>query len=128
MHKIIAIGILSWNSEERRSDRYGSVHITEDLDGDRFIKFPNDILDKKGKLFAIVAETRQSRHIGDLFRGIYPQTPTTGDRIELGEGTVFFENNSIGLMPDDGRDSDWLNPVNLYKLHEQTVALYFEPI
>lgn len=32
----------------------------------------------------------------------------------------------VGLKPEDGRKTDWLNPHNLYRAHEQTVRLYFE--
>ena len=74
-------------------------------------------------------ETRQSSHIGDIFRGISPSTPQIGDSIELGEGTLFVsaspEGQWVGLEPDELRNSDWLDPEALYRVHDQTVVLSF---
>lgn len=134
---ILGYGIFGWMSPERKSDRYGAVAL---FDGDskekKLIDSPIVHLDKikevegkKGSLYVEVLETRQSTHIGDMFRGIYPSTPKKGAKIKLGEGVLFTEVSygiqTIGLRPDDGRQSDWLNPKKLYKAHEQTVNLFF---
>ena len=34
---------------------------------------------------------------------------------------------SRSRRPDDGRDYDWLDPKALYRCHEQTVRLTFDP-
>jgi len=82
--------------------------------------------ERYGTLIAIVKETRPSGHVGDFFRGLQPSTPKIGERIELGTGTIFYDDHeTIGLRPDDGRDRDWLDPRKLYRLHDQTVELYF---
>jgi len=81
----------------------------------------------RGQLVAIVKETRQSRHIGDFFHGAFPKTPKVGEKIILGEGTLFFQcENTVGVNPDDGRDTLWLDIEGLYKAHEQTVTLCFK--
>ncbi len=80
---------------------------------------------------AHIIETRQSQHIGDIFRGIGPSTPTAGDAITLGAGTLFTEMDDgvprIGVTPDDGRETDWMDPRALYRCHSQTVRLEFRP-
>jgi hypothetical protein len=85
-------------------------------------------------LTAKVIETRNSRHIGDRQRNIKPTRPEVGEVIEIGRGELFLEpsrwepgaccgNVYLGLLPDDGRDRAWLDPVKLFRLHTQTVEL-----
>jgi hypothetical protein len=87
-----------------------------------------------------VVESRPSGHAGDLFRKILPpEQPTpVGTVIDLGEGELFVwhENDDgfptggihIGLRPDDGRKTDWFDPNLLYRLHDQTLEIFIEPI
>ena len=71
-----------------------------------------------------------------MLRGLAPTIPDLGEKIVLGDGTLFYEDMTdsgsnvslVGLEPDDGREHDWLDVQSLYKLHEQTVDLYFEPL
>lgn len=83
-----------------------------------------------GQLIAKVLKVRESKHIGDLFRGFFPTTPEVGEEIILGEGDVFYEvvegEVHIGLRPRDGRKKDWLDPKKLYRAHAQYVELYFK--
>jgi hypothetical protein len=134
-HRVLGEGILTWPRGERVSDRYGLVMLMKDGDSwtspTGYIGLDRSIDGARGTLTAEVLETRQSTHIGDLFRGLFPVTPEVGERITLGTGTVFFDRgddheDEIGLRPDDGRDSDWLDPKALYRAHEQTVRLTFE--
>ncbi len=128
---IIAEGILTWHADERRSGRYGSVEMLDE-DG-KFLTLDVGLVEgEHGRLFAEVVETRRSHHVGDFSREIGPSTPEVGDVIELGAGTLFVESpggsaDQVGLRPDDDRDSDWLDPRALYRLHSQTVKLQFEP-
>lgn len=128
----IGMGALSWNANERRSDRYGSVSLFDVPGPDgRVLPLAKDVAGK-GILFAHVTATCKSWHIGDLFRGIFPSQPDVGDLIVLGDpGDLFFEMRndirSVGIRPIVDRDSDWLNPHALYRLHDQTVELYFLP-
>lgn len=124
---LIGKGILDWPESERVSNRYGNINLFDN--NDNYIKFEKTLNGWEGTLFAVVTETRASGHIGDLFRGLFPETPNINEKIILGTGTIFFENNynCIGLKPDDGRDSDWFDPKSLYRCHEQAVELYFEP-
>jgi hypothetical protein len=127
---VVGEGRLSWFGEERRSDRYGSVILM--LDGDSmtefsgYVEFDQALAGQRGSLVVEVLETRESTHIGDLFRGFFPSTPQVGEVIRLGSGAVFVEPgeiSTIGLLPDDHRTSDWLDPQALYRAHEQTVRL-----
>ena len=34
--------------------------------------------------------------------------------------------DAIGLRPDDGRETDWLNPQSFFRLHLSKIELYFE--
>lgn len=136
----LGTGILTWNAGERRSDRYGSVWLmndghTSETEGEPQhlldISACKDVVGKRGRLVAMVVSPRKSTHIGDLFRGLFPSIPDTGEEITLGDGTAFLEKTDLyfafGLSPDDGRDHDWLNPANLYRAHEQLVTLCFIP-
>jgi hypothetical protein len=124
----LGTGVLSWNGAERRSDRYGSVVLLPSPDSEKPIHLIQVKAGRRGRLVAIVKETRHSRHIGDLSHGVFPKTPKVGQKITLGEGALFFENDEVGLQPDDGRDTQWLDMRALYNVHEQTVTLFFEEL
>jgi hypothetical protein len=84
----------------------------------------------RGKLLARVIETRQSDHVGDQFRKILPSMPKVGEEIVLGEGELAIATGPqpcyfAGIIPDDGRDKDWLDPRQLYRVVHQTVDLVF---
>lgn len=116
---LIGHGQLNWPPGERISDRYGMVR----LNG---VDIAPTHAGEQATLYAVVTEARKSRHIGDLFRGLFPSTPSVGDQIELGTGTLFFEDGGVGLEPPDGRDTDWLDPHALYSVHDLTVDLYIQ--
>lgn len=134
----IASGVFGWDSGERRSNRYGSIQIrSSPYDGNvvataTFNRKAMDALTgKRVRLACSVVETRASGHIGDAFLKIKPSTPTVGDVIELGVGVLFVADGydglpEIGLMPEDGRRELWIDPRQLYRLHDQTVDLYAE--
>lgn len=128
-HIELGTGTLNWHAGERRSDRYGYVHLNDHIDGEPQPLKGIGTTPRHGQLVALVRATRPSRHIGDLIRGIYPLTPMIGVAIVLGIGTLHYAGDglSVGLLPDDGRDHDWLNPHALYQAHEQTVTLLFVP-
>jgi hypothetical protein len=79
-----------------------------------------------GRLIAVVRKVREVAHIGDLFHRVFPIKPEVGEMVILGEGTLRFEGNGVGLLPDDGRTTLWLNIPALYRVHNQTVTLFFE--
>src|SRR3989344_6572907 len=125
----LGTGVLNWDGAERRSGRYGQVFLLPSPDSEKRVKLIQVKGDVCGRLIAIVKEARQSRHIGDLFYGVFPETPEVGQKITLGEGTLFFRNyDTVGVQPDDGRDTLWLDINGLYKAHEQTVTLCFEEL
>lgn len=124
---VLGTGVLGWNGHERRSDRYGYISLFLSPDSDKAVSLSRRLAGY-GKLVAKVLEIRKSYHIGDLFRGIFPETPEVGEEITLGEGWLSFTGPTVvGLKPDDKRETDWLNPRSLYRLHQQTVELYFIP-
>ncbi|MEK9196233.1 MAG: hypothetical protein AAB914_02580, partial [Patescibacteria group bacterium] len=67
-----------------------------------------------GRLLVRVLATRESYHVGDGERIIKPTTPEVDEVIILGEGELFAEMadyndafiNSIGVRPEDGRETD----------------------
>jgi hypothetical protein len=138
---LLGKGVLTWNATERRSDRYGAVWLMEDGNTSLDPRTPERTLDGKalrsvngqrGTITAEVIDPRESTHIGDLFRGIFPSRPMKWESITLGSGEVFVEHDDhagdvVGIKPDDGRDKDWLNPHALYRAHEQLVELRFHP-
>lgn len=123
----LGTGALDWERKERISDRYGLVKLfdkpgpAKQAIGLRRIKEG-----LHGRLVAVVKETRESTHIGDLFHRVFPTRPEVGEQIVLGEGMLFFEDGGVGLMPDDGREALWLNMQSLYRAHSQTVTLFFD--
>lgn len=128
MNTLLGIGELNWHRSERITDRYGSVGL---FCGDKTIELNSamELQGLTGKLICRVIEARKSPHIGDFMRGLFPETPEIGEELTLGEGIFFVEMNKdgfyVGLEPSDGRESDWLNPKNLYRAHSQTVSLHF---
>jgi hypothetical protein len=133
---LLGVGVLNWDGSERRSDRYGFVNLFTDMSMEKRVNFSDRltvqkvrllIAGRKVRLIAVVKETRKSSHIGDLFRIIFPSTPSIGEIIPLGEGLLtFLDDTTVGLKPLDGRKNDWLDPHALYRVHEQTVALVVE--
>jgi hypothetical protein len=134
---ILGRGVLTWDANERRSDRYGTVFLMEE-GHDSWTAGPSLITEDickeaiglKGGLLVRVLETRESTHIGDLMRGIFPKRPKVNTQFELGQGTFFIERAhdggvQVGLRPPDPSKRDWLNPRALYAAHEQTVELVF---
>jgi len=161
MTEIVARGIFQWDGAERRTDRYGTFvivahdedtafdrdgvkHVFSDWEADEKDAFLDTAkvaryVGKRTRITARVINTRQSRHIGDLFRGIKPSMPDIGEEIDLGAGEFFTEPSTwpaggccgeifIGLRPDDGRADDWFDPRKLYRLHTQTVEIALEVI
>lgn len=134
MEILLGKGVLSWPACERRSARYGTVMLMQE-GTNSFTKEERPVTletkpepGQRVKLFVVVTKSRKSTHLGDLFLGISPSTPSIGERIDLGEGSLFYEDfrgyTLVGLRPDDGRKSDWLDPKKLYQAHEQSVELY----
>jgi hypothetical protein len=141
-------GIFTWPRMERVTDRYGAIAITDKAYEDRMTgpaaefkgaAVQSDLpllVGKRCRIVATVLETRDSNHIGDIFRGIGPSRPNVGEVIDLGEGEFFIEPDqdwavggvTFGLKPDDGRPNDWFDPRKLYRLHDQTVALEITPV
>lgn len=132
-------GIFGWDATERRTDRYGSF--TLDKTGYSYNGVYDDakwdnveqleaLVGKRVKIEATVIVDRDSAHIGDLSRKIFPSRPVTGETIVLGIGKFFISpaswsasQFSVGVEPDDGRANDWIEPVKLYRLHDQTVTI-----
>lgn len=134
---LLGTGVLTWNRSERASDRYGTVALIADGENSQTRGGSYLLLERvcgRGRLFVVVLEERTSTHIGDLVRGIFPKPTRAGSKILLNKkaGTVFLEKNvqagiSIGIRPDDPtQTSDWLDPRQLYRVHEHLVELWYE--
>jgi hypothetical protein len=126
----LGLGQLWWPRFERQTDRYGTVFLLTGPDADTYVRFEGAPVGQLGRLVAVVVETRRSGHCGDIARSLAPTTPVVGEEITLGAGTLFTETdadlgltNAVGLVPEDHRDSDWLDPRALYRCHNQTVRL-----
>ncbi len=134
----VAYGIFTWDSQERRSNRYGSILVANTnynqdaptasgCDVERLDKLRH----KRVRITCEVVAIRASGHAGDRFLGIMPTTPNVGEVIELGVGTLdcqdgFDGSPEISLRPNDGRKQFWIDPRILYRLHDQTVRVYIE--
>ncbi len=142
-HDILPGDVERWQLVERiaRSlcDRYGYVYLLADGDSTtatcRYARMSVIAADvgKPVTLKALVTETRPSTHVGDWFRGVFPVTPEIGETITLGRGALATSKNcegklQVGIKPEDGRGVDWLDIKALYRCHEQTVELFYEPM
>jgi hypothetical protein len=123
-------GQLWWPRFERQSDRYGTVFLLTGPDAEDYVSFENAPVGQPGQLVAVVVETHRSGHCGDIARSLAPTTPTIGEEITLGAGTLFTDTDAdlgvptaVGLAPADHRDTDWLDPRALYRCHNQIVRL-----
>ena len=126
--KLLGTGVLNWDRTERVSNRYGSVFLllNEEVGCEERVDLKS--IKGHGQLIAKILEVRPSYHVGDLFRGIAPGGAVEGEEVVLGEGTLFYEDEAVGLEPKQERNSDWLDPEKLYRCHHQTVELYFKPM
>lgn len=135
----IAHGIFGWCATERRSNRYGAVHLASSpyeggecatvfLDYEALAKLSG----RRVKLTCKVVETRSSGHIGDAFLGIVPTTPEVNEEVVLGVGLLRTDSSydpalpDLVLQPNDGRTELWIDPRKLYRLHDQTVDIFAE--
>lgn len=84
-------GRLNWDSDERVSDRYGTVRLWAEDGSPVPLAVGPGIEGTTGRLVAVVVEARRSGHVGDLHRGLRPTTPATGEVIVLGRGEFFSE-------------------------------------
>lgn len=137
----IARGIVCWDGEERRSDRYGAIALQDEaFNGDHTqleVTFDSKTAQlfkfKKVRMAAKVLEARKSGHLGDLAHKIFPTTPDVGETVDLGIGYLDLEvcpydpkTTCLLLRPEDGRARFWFDPYKLYRLHDQTVDLFIE--
>ncbi len=127
---VLGQGVLGWPADERHSDRYGLIHLNAIPDSAHFtpLQFDTALVGTHGHLVAVVLETRPSPHIGDFGRAVGPSTPTVGDEIALGTGTLCvvpwrWGFSLVGVKPDEDRSHDWMDPAALYRCHHQTIRL-----
>jgi hypothetical protein len=130
-------GIFAWDGKERRTDRYGSFVVgfspyesSERVAAHLDLKVLSTLLGKRVHVACTVVKTRPSGHIGDLTHKLKPSTPDVGESVDLGVGTLGFEDagydglTSVLLKPEDGRKAFWIDPRKFYRLHDQTVDLF----
>lgn len=134
----IGHGVFLWMSPERRTNRYGSFFLSDTTFDETKVATPLLTFDPfshggRARVTAVVVANRESGHVGDLALGIKPSTPNVGEEIDLGIANVSTENDSnfpgvrvIVMTPDDGRAELWVDPRQLYRLHDQTVDIYVE--
>lgn len=136
--KLIGTGIFGWCSSERHSQRYGSVHLADaPYEGAARAEVYYDEATlarwqgERVRLTARVTESRPSAHAGDLALNIAPRQPAAGGEIDLGVGRLQVKTGYDGmpdivLAPGDSREHFWIDPRQLYRLHDQTVEIYAE--
>lgn len=127
---LLAEDELSWSRDERQTDRYGAITIQtggffartqEDSAAGlpaEYARFEDAPIGKIGRLLVEVTVTHESHHIGDVDREIKPSTPEVGEYDDV---------TSIGVKPQDGRETGWMDVPSLYRAHAQDVKLYFVP-
>ena len=90
MRVLLGTGHFNWLRGERVSDRYGYVNLWKASASEETHPLPKarEHEGEHGKLVAIIKETRESSHIGDVFHGIGPSIPEVGEEIVIGEGIL----------------------------------------
>src|SRR5581483_2436230 len=138
MKHLVGRGIFGWDSSERRTNRYGAIHLSNGpySGPDRAEVFHNrEALGRafgmKVRLTVKVVESRKSTHVGDQALKISPSQPSVGEEIDLGVGDLDLEQGYDGtpdivLQPGDRRKELWIDPRKLYRLHDQTVEVFIE--
>src|SRR5580704_4337065 len=92
----LGTGVFDWNREERISDRYGLVKLFDSSSSARKeIKLQRLKQGSHGRLVAVVRETREAAHIGDLFHRVFPTKPEVNEQVVLGEGVLFFDADGV---------------------------------
>ena len=142
--KNIGYGVFCWEGSERRTQRYGNVHLATlpyGRDGETPARIHLDLdalrplEGKRVRLTCKVVTTRQSAHLGDKALKVFPSTPEEGENITLGVGFLILGEvpawdetvtTSVGLVPEDDREHFWMDPRVLYRLHDQTVEVFVE--
>lgn len=130
---LLASGVLAWWKQERTRNRYGSVCLYRGpygtAEGEDAVLPLLTFSGRQGQLIAVVRETRRPQSIIDVVLGLISpkEPPPVGSRHVLGQGTLFSDEEAIGLRPDDDRTDLWLDPEVLYLLVDQTVDLFFAP-
>lgn len=103
---VLGTGRLSWNADERRTDRYGSVrlHSADPEGADDVLLTPEaDALEGTyGELVARVVGPADSPHVGDWARGFRPSRPDAGETRVLGTGHLFVEHVGRGVPHEPG--------------------------
>jgi hypothetical protein len=138
----IGFGIVAWDGDERRSNRYGAIVLHHmPYSGSDRVKPSIDagaVASYRGqrvRLFARIVESRVSGHAGDAGLRIRPPTesPEVGREVDLGVGLLDSEPVSwsglpaVVLRPGDDRPELWIDPRKLYVIHDQTVELSVAP-
>ncbi|MCK2243687.1 MULTISPECIES: hypothetical protein [unclassified Crossiella] len=129
---VVGTGVLNWNSLERHTDRYGTVHLHSTANAPSPVSFDHAPIGARGHLVAVILEAPPAlTHWGSTHRG-EPEPVTVGTEVTLGTGTLFVESSpdgdtEIGVRPDDGREENWLDPTALIRCWEHTVRLELRP-
>lgn len=97
----------------------------------RIVVFDHAPLGVAGTLVAHVIHvtaTDEDREFGKRHPELRPPEP--GERVVLGSGALFTEEYAagpvIGVRPDDGRETEWMNPNAIFRCKGQLVRLEFE--
>jgi len=134
---LLGEGALSWERYERVGDRYGTVTLWAPGDKEKVRLATEKMPGAYGFLCVKVVKAQQSEHIGDLFHGFYPGGAVEGEVFALGDAGKFYVPDgsdttaggigAVGVQPMDERATFWLNPLALYRAHEQVVRLWAVP-
>lgn len=133
----IGHGVFMWMSPERQTNRYGAFFLSDTTYAGEKVAAPSLTFGTehtgRGRVVAVVVANRESGHVGDLALGIRPAMPDVGAEIDLGIANVAAETDPdfpgirmVVMHPDDGREELWIDPRQLYRLHDQTVDIYVE--
>ncbi|MEU1761262.1 hypothetical protein [Micromonospora sp. NPDC005652] len=128
----IGRGRVATHSGERHTDRYGLLYLVDDsASSDRPHLVDLDLGEYAGRLGALYAEV-----VGPGLDVGGDEKASVGDVVRLGDGELFTESagrNSgvdvmgVGVQPTNGRETNWMDPMALYRVRHRPVRLFFTP-
>jgi len=127
-------GILTWPPAERELGRFGSICLRQ-ANTNQLRRFDTAPAGEIVRLAFTVEYVRAAILPPNEHLGIEPTTPCLGEEIDLGIGILFVLDLSglgpvaVGILPTEQRlrHDQWLDPVALYKAHNQSGRLTAHP-
>lgn len=129
------VGYFGWGRDDRVSGRYGGITLSSapQIEPTEDLSTMSHFLGRRVRIRALVLETGDTSHPGDLIRGHEPSKTMPGTSVELGVGYVMALTDLYGVptivfcrQERMGHSEEWIDPKQLYRLIDHKVGLLVE--